>query len=61
LPLAARELARRYLYRCRNCQREFLRVRRIRRAMACLACCRKFARGHYDERFGLRLIKTHAA
>ena len=60
LPLPSRQLARSYLYRCRNCRCEFPRVRRIRRAIACLACCRKFARGHYDERFRLRLIKTHA-
>jgi SprT protein len=56
LPLAARQLARPYLYRCRNCQRNFSRVRRIRRAIACLACCRKFARGHYDESF--RLVRV---
>jgi SprT protein len=58
LPLAARQLARPYLYRCRNCQRDFPRVRRIRRAIACLACCRKFASGDYDERFRLQLVKT---
>jgi SprT protein len=57
LPLAARELASRYLYRCRNCQRDFSRVHRIRRAIACLACCRKFAGGRYDERFRLQLVK----
>jgi SprT protein len=57
LPLTARELARRYLYRCRNCQRDFSRVHRIRRALACLACCRRFARGRYDERFRLRLVR----
>jgi SprT protein len=58
LPLAARRLSPRYLYRCRNCQQEFLRVHRIRRAMACLACCCQFARGDYDERFRLQLVKT---
>ena|SRR5438477_12441849 len=57
LPLAMRQFARRYLYRCQNCQLEFPRVRCIRRAIACLPCCRRFARGDYDERFRLRLVK----
>ena len=55
LPLATRSIARRFLYRCRNCQREFPRVRRIRRATACLVCCRRFAHGKYDDRFRLQL------
>jgi predicted SprT family Zn-dependent metalloprotease len=58
LPLRGRQLARRYLYRCGHCQREFARVRRIRRATACLACCRRFAHGNYDERYRLQLLKT---
>ncbi len=58
LPLPARQLARRYLYRCGNCQRDFPRVHRIRRGVACLDCCRKFARGCYDERFRLQLVKN---
>lgn len=57
LPLSARELRRRFIYHCRTCQRHFPRVRRIRRATACLACCRKFAHGNYDERFQLQLVK----
>ena len=55
LPLAARSTARRFLYRCRNCHREFPRVRRIRRATACLVCCQRFTRGRYDQRFRLHL------
>ena len=58
LPLTGRELRRRFIYRCKKCQRDFSRVRRIRRATACLACCRKFARGNYDERFRLQLVKS---
>ncbi len=58
LPLPARQLARSFLYRCRNCGRDFPRARRIRRAIACLACCRRFARGNYDERFRLELVKN---
>ena len=57
LPLIGRALRRRFLYRCAHCQRRFPRVHRIRRAIACLDCCRKFARGNYDERFRLRLVK----
>jgi len=57
LPLTARELKRRFIYHCQNCQRHFPRVRRIRRATACLACCRKFAHGNYEERFQLQLVK----
>jgi hypothetical protein len=57
LPLIGRALRRRFVYRCKHCQRHFPRVHRIRRATACLDCCRKFARGNYDERFRLRLVK----
>jgi len=57
LPLVGRALRRRFLYRCKSCQRHFSRVRRIRRATACLACCRTFSRGKYDERFRLHLVK----
>jgi len=57
LPLVGRALRRRYLYHCKNCQRHFSRVRRIRHATACLACCRRFSGGEYDERFRLHLVK----
>ena len=57
LPLIGRAFCRRFVYRCVHCQRRFPRVHRIRRATACLDCCRKFARGDYDERFRLRLVK----
>ncbi|MDQ2868852.1 MAG: SprT-like domain-containing protein [Verrucomicrobiota bacterium] len=58
LPLAIRHLPRRYLYRCAFCQRDFPRVRRLRRATTCLVCCTKFARGNYDARFRLIRIKS---
>jgi SprT protein len=57
LPLIGRSLRRRFVYLCGQCHRHFPRVHRIRRATACLDCCRKFARGNYDERFRLRLVK----
>jgi ribosomal protein L37AE/L43A len=57
LPLVGRSLSRRFTYYCQNCRGRFPRVRRIRRATACLACCRKFSGGNYDERFRLQLVK----
>jgi SprT protein len=57
LPFPAKRLARRYLYRCPNCQRDFPRVRPIKRAVACLACCRKHNGGDFDARFRLKLVR----
>lgn len=57
LPFASGERARRFLYRCPNCKRDFPRVRRIRRAIACLACCRAHNHGKFDGRFRLKLIR----
>ena len=56
LPLPTRERTRRFLYKCPNCQRDFPRVRRIKRAIACLACCRAHNGGEFDPRFRLRLL-----
>ena len=60
LPFPVRQRVRPFLYRCPACQREFPRVRRIRRGLACLACCRRHNRGRYDERFRLRLVTITA-
>jgi predicted SprT family Zn-dependent metalloprotease len=56
LPFPARTYPARFVYRCPNCRQEFPRVRRMRRAVACLACCRKHNGGDFDPRFRLRLI-----
>ena len=56
LPFATKAYSVRFVYRCPNCLREFPRVRRIRRAIACLPCCRKHNRGDFDPRFRLKLI-----
>ena len=56
LPFPVSERARRYLYRCPRCRRDFPRVRRIKRAVACLACCRAHNGGKFDARFRLRLV-----
>jgi SprT protein len=56
LPFARKAYPRRFVYRCPNCRREFPRVRKIRRAIACLACCRKHNGGDFDPRFRLTLV-----
>lgn len=58
LPFASKSFPPRYVYRCPNCKEEFPRVRKIRRAIACLACCRKFNGGEFDARFRLKLEGT---
>jgi SprT protein len=56
LPFRARRYAARFVYRCPNCRQKFPRVRRVRRAVACLACCLKHNGGDFDPRFRLRLL-----
>src|SRR5919197_3537336 len=53
LPFAARTFPRRFIYHCPNCNAEFPRVRRARRAVACLDCCHKYNGGEIDPRFRL--------
>ena len=47
-----------FLYRCPKCAADFPRVRQIRRAVACLACCRRYNRGAYDQQYNLRLVRS---
>jgi SprT protein len=61
LPFPTRTIAARFIYRCPNCRQEFPRVRRVRRAVACLACCRKHNGGDFDSRFRLKLINNALA
>ena len=61
LPFPIKRRARRFLYRCPRCNREFPRARRIRRGIACLACCRRYNGGHYEKRFKLRLVSGPTA
>jgi predicted SprT family Zn-dependent metalloprotease len=56
LPFPAKRYARRYIYRCPNCRRGFARVRKIKRTVACLACCRAHNAGEFDVRFRLKLL-----
>ena len=57
LPFAARTYVARFVYHCPNCKQEFPRVRRVRRAVACLSCCRAHNGGEFDARF--RLLLCH--
>ena len=57
LPFPVRQRARPYLYRCSRCGKDFPRVRRIKRAVACLECCRKYNRGKFDPSARLRLVR----
>jgi predicted SprT family Zn-dependent metalloprotease len=57
LPFAARTYATRFIYRCPNCRQEFRRVRCVRRAVACLACCRRHNGGDFDPRFQLQRVR----
>ena len=57
LPFPIQRRTRRFLYRCERCGKEFPRVRRIKRTVACLDCCRKFNRGKFDPKARLRLVE----
>jgi len=58
LPFPVRTYTARFIYRCPNCLQEFPRVRRMRRAVACLACCRKHNGGGFDPRFRLQPLSS---
>lgn len=60
LPFPTQKRSRPYLYRCPECEQDFPRVRRLRRKVACLACCRRFNRGRYDGKFRLQLVRERA-
>jgi SprT protein len=56
LPFPAKRYALRFVYHCPNCRRDFPRVRKIKRRVACLACCRTHNSGEFDFRFRLKLL-----
>lgn len=56
LPFHARRMKRRFILRCPACGRHHERVRRPRRPLACLFCCRSHNGGIYDERFRFEVI-----
>jgi SprT protein len=56
LPFPARRYPPRFIYQCPNCRQDFPRVRRVSRAVACLACCRAHNGGQFDARFRLKRV-----
>ena len=56
LPFPVQRRTRRFVYQCPRCGKQFPRVREIRRAVACLECCRKFNGGQFDQSARLRLV-----
>jgi predicted SprT family Zn-dependent metalloprotease len=58
LPFPVKQRARPFLYRCGRCGKDFPRARRIKRAVACLECCRKYNRGKFDPKARLRLVES---
>lgn len=57
LPFPVKNYRRRFVYRCPNCRRNFPRAHRVRRAVACLACCRAHNHGEFAARFRLQLVE----
>jgi predicted SprT family Zn-dependent metalloprotease len=56
LPFPAKRYVPRFIYRCPNCRRDFPRVRKLKRTVACLACCQEYNDGDFDLRFRLELM-----
>jgi predicted SprT family Zn-dependent metalloprotease len=57
LPFPVKRRSRPFLYECPRCRKEFPRARQIKRAVACLECCRKFNRGEFDKSAQLQLVQ----
>jgi SprT protein len=57
LPFPAKRHTPRFIYRCPNCRRDFPRVRKIKRTVACLACCHTHNGGEFDARFRLKIVR----
>jgi predicted SprT family Zn-dependent metalloprotease len=53
LPLRSHRQRRKFSYTCPVCFESFERVRRMRGAAACYACCRQHSGGRFDQRFRL--------
>ena len=56
LPFVRRRQQRKFFYCCPFCKETLSRVRKPRRKIACLACCRKHAGGRYEERFRFEVL-----
>lgn len=51
LPFPKAKMRRNYLYVCPSCGLSVERVRKVRVATSCLACCRKYGDGRYNSKF----------
>lgn len=58
LPLPRHRVERKLAYQCPVCDFIIYRVRKFRRATACLNCCNQHNRGVFDERFKFALLKN---
>lgn len=56
LPFVRHRQQRKFFYRCPSCQETLSRVRKLRRKIACLACCQKYAGGKYEEQFRFEIL-----
>lgn len=61
LPFVGRRMKRRYRLHCPGCGESHSRVRRPRRRLACLTCCRTHNDGRYDDRFRFQVIELAAS
>lgn len=61
LPLPRRTVARRHHYRCLACGIQIGRVKPLKRASACLQCCRTHNAGRYDVRFRFERVAHEIA
>ena len=57
LPFTRIKQQRKFFYRCPACKEVLSRVRKPRREIACLSCCRKHAGGRYDKKFRYELVE----
>ena len=53
LDFGSRRMKKKFIYECPACKSVIPRVRRIKRAVACHACCKKHSGGRFDMRFRL--------
>ena len=60
LPFVRHRQQRKFFYRCPSCNETLSRVRKPRRKIACLACCKKHAGGKYEEQFQFEEISQVA-
>ena len=58
LPLPRIKQTRRFVYACPVCDFKVERVRKFKRATACLHCCRKHNGGRFDARFQFLLKRS---